>query len=136
MDLHAVAAMCNGYVGADIQALCREAAMSALQNSLQCKGEERLKSVGMEDWQEAHRKVGPSIVRGAAAEIPQVSWEDIGGLHEVKVHTVVDSGYPFTNRPCAQFGCTNRSFQEHCVSAKGSEGHKITITTFSKIVCW
>ncbi|CAK9227464.1 unnamed protein product [Sphagnum troendelagicum] len=84
VDLHAVAAMCNGYVGADIQALCREAAMSALQNSLQCKGEEHLKSVGMEDWQEAHRKVGPSIVRGAAAEIPQVSWEDIGGLHEVK----------------------------------------------------
>ncbi len=92
MDLHAVAAMCNGYVGADIQALCREAAMSALQNSLQCKGEERLKSVGMEDWQEAHRKVGPSIVRGAAAEIPQVSWEDIGGLHELTLDILLPIG--------------------------------------------
>lgn len=80
VSLAAVAAMCNGYVGADLQALCREAAMSAL-----CHGREEVKLVLMEDFQEAHKKVGASIVRSSAAEVPTVSWDEIGGLHDVKV---------------------------------------------------
>lgn len=79
MDLVAVAKMCNGYVGADLQALCREAAMSALSH------DEGVRPVEMKDFEEAHKKVGSSIVRSSAAEVPEVSWSDIGGLHDVKV---------------------------------------------------
>lgn len=96
VDLRNVAAMCNGYVGADLHALCREAAMSALRKALK---EGRVKEgdvhlVGMEEWEEARSNVGPSVVRGTAAEVPAVSWEDIGGLHAVKVrrHTILISG--------------------------------------------
>lgn len=85
VDLAAVATMCSGYVGADLQALCREAAMSALCHSMTATGGKGIKPVGMNDFLEARKKVGPSIVRGIAAEVPEVSWNDIGGLHEVKV---------------------------------------------------
>lgn len=78
VDLVAVAKMCNGYVGADLQALCREAAMSALSHN------EGVRPVEMKDFEEAHKRVGASIVRGSVAEVPEVSWDDIGGLHEVK----------------------------------------------------
>ncbi|CAM6104838.1 unnamed protein product [Calypogeia fissa] len=85
VDLHRIATMCNGYVGADLQALCREAAMSALKKGLK-EGlkEGQVKLVGMDEWEDARKNVGPSIVRGTAAEVPKVSWEDIGGLHDVK----------------------------------------------------
>jgi ATP-dependent 26S proteasome regulatory subunit len=87
VDLVAVAKMCNGYVGADLQALCREAAMSALSH------DEGVRPVEMKDFDEAHKRVGASIVRGSAAEVPEVSWNDIGGLHEVKVqfHSIRES---------------------------------------------
>lgn len=80
VDLVAVAKMCNGYVGADLQALCSEAAMSALRDE-----EGGVRAVEMKDFEEAHKKVGASIVRGSAAEVPETSWNDIGGLHDVKV---------------------------------------------------
>lgn len=83
VNLHAVAASCNGYVGADLAALCREAAMSTIRKSSGDQ-EEVLPSITMEDWDVARSKVGPSIVRGVIAEVPKVSWEDIGGLHDVK----------------------------------------------------
>ncbi|KAJ7529964.1 hypothetical protein O6H91_15G072500 [Diphasiastrum complanatum] len=84
VDLHVIAEQCNGYVGADLQALCREAAMCALRKSVIDMDEHETGSIGMEDWLEARAKVGPSLVRGIASEIPKVSWEDIGGLHDIK----------------------------------------------------
>lgn len=45
----------------------------------------RPRGVCMADWQAAMLRVGPSVVRGSAAEVPAVSWDDIGGLHDVKV---------------------------------------------------
>lgn len=84
LKLKFVADMCNGYVGADLAALCREAAMAALRRTMQDGTAGEMQQISMEDWQQAHLKVGPSIVRGAVSEVPEVSWEDIGGLHEVK----------------------------------------------------
>ncbi|MCO5601804.1 hypothetical protein L7F22_055929 [Adiantum nelumboides] len=85
VKLRLVADMCNGYVGADLAALCREAAMISLRRSLQeplhCNTQQTLL---MEDWEQAHLKVGPSIVRGAVADVPKVLWDDIGGLSELK----------------------------------------------------
>ncbi|MCO5608941.1 hypothetical protein L7F22_063159 [Adiantum nelumboides] len=85
VELRSVADMCNGYVGADLAALCREAAMVSLRRSLReplhCNTQQTLK---MEDWEQAHLMVGPSIVRGAVADVPKVLWDDIGGLSELK----------------------------------------------------
>ncbi|KAI6676906.1 hypothetical protein NL676_037702 [Syzygium grande] len=80
VDLRSVAIMCNGYVGADLEALCREATSFALKRFSDI--EQVL--VTMEDWDYARSIVGPSITRGVTVEIPKVSWDDIGGYKELK----------------------------------------------------
>lgn len=84
VDLRAVAASCNGYVGADLEALCREAAMSAVRKCSDSNLDDGSYSINMEDWKHARSVVGPSITRGVTVEIPKVSWEDIGGLKDIK----------------------------------------------------
>ncbi|XP_078435439.1 cell division cycle 48B isoform X2 [Wolffia australiana] len=81
VDLHAIASSCNGFVGADVEALCREAAMAAWRRS---RGGANSHVIKMEDWEYARKEVGPSITRGIAKEAFGVSWDDIGGLHELK----------------------------------------------------
>lgn len=84
VDLQTVAAFCNGYVGADLEALCREAAKLAYHRMLNlCEGDKVLKLL-MEDWECARSMVGPSITRGVTKEISIVSWDDIGGLKDLK----------------------------------------------------
>jgi len=83
-----------GYVGADIAALTKEAAMSALRRVLpeiKWKEEEELPGEVMErlvvkrdDFENALRVVEPSAMREVLVEIPKVKWEDIGGLEAVK----------------------------------------------------
>ena len=85
VDLQAIAASCNGYVGADLEALCREATMSALKRSSDANGDAGAFSLTLEDWKYAKTVVGPSITRGVTVEIPKVTWEDIGGLRDLKV---------------------------------------------------
>ncbi|KAK4376589.1 hypothetical protein RND71_002885 [Anisodus tanguticus] len=84
VDLRAIAASCNGYVGADLEALCREAAMSAVRKCSDSNLDDDSYSINMEDWKHAKSVVGPSITRGVTVEIPKVSWEDIGGLKDIK----------------------------------------------------
>jgi len=84
IDLKSIAALCNGYVGADLEALCCEATMIASKRSSNAKDASNF-SLTMEDWKNARSVVGPSITRGVTVEIPKVTWEDIGGLKEVKV---------------------------------------------------
>lgn len=82
IDLQAIAASCNGFVGADLEALCREATWSASKRA--SKDADMLR-LTMEDWKHARSVVGPSITRGVTVEIPNVTWEDIGGLRDLKV---------------------------------------------------
>ncbi|XP_019170878.1 PREDICTED: cell division control protein 48 homolog B isoform X2 [Ipomoea nil] len=84
VDLRAIAASCNGYVGADLEALCREATMSAARRSSTSNQEDGSWNVTMDDWKHARSVVGPSITRGVVVEVPKVSWEDIGGLKGIK----------------------------------------------------
>ncbi|KAA0034477.1 cell division control protein 48-like protein B [Cucumis melo var. makuwa] len=83
VDLRAIAASCNGFVGADLEALCREAAMAALQR---CSGtnENAILCMTTEDWKHARSIVGPSMTRGITVEVPNVTWDDIGGLKDLK----------------------------------------------------
>ncbi|CAL5388159.1 unnamed protein product [Camellia sinensis] len=84
VDLRSIAASCNGYVGADLEALCRKAAMSAVRKSSDANEEAGMRSLTMDDWKHARSVLGPSITRGVTVEIPKVSWEDIGGLKNLK----------------------------------------------------
>lgn len=85
VDLQAIATSCNGYVGADLEALCREATMSAVKRSSDANEFAGMLSITMEDWRHARSLVGPSITRGVTVEIPKVTWEDIGGQRDLKV---------------------------------------------------
>jgi len=94
VDLNWLAEITYGFVGADLEALAKEAAMSALRRNLpqiSWKKEEELPQdvfkklkVVKKDFQNALKMVEPSAMREVMAEIPNVKWSDIGGLEEVK----------------------------------------------------
>jgi len=93
VDLEELAEITHGFVGADLAALCREAAMVALRTILpQIDFElgsipyELLMElrVTREHFFEALKEVEPSALREVTVEIPDVRWEDIGGLQRVK----------------------------------------------------
>ncbi|HEX55485.1 MAG: AAA family ATPase [Candidatus Altiarchaeales archaeon] len=93
IDLEEIANSTHGFVGADLESLCREAAMNALKRILPridlTKDEipvevlEELK-VKKEDFVNAMKSVSPSALREVLVEIPDVKWSDIGGLEKVK----------------------------------------------------
>jgi len=93
VDLDELADITHGFTGADIAALCREAAMSALRRFLPKIDLERETipaeileqiKVTREDFTNALRIVQPSALREVILEIPNVRWEDIGDLEQVK----------------------------------------------------
>ena len=93
VDLDELADITHGFTGADIAALCREAAMSALRRFLPKIDLERETipaeileqiKVTREDFSNALRIVQPSALREVILEIPNVRWEDIGDLERVK----------------------------------------------------
>lgn len=93
VDLDHLAGITHGFIGADLEALCREAAMGTLRRllpdtdlSLAELPYDRLATltVGMEDFLAALREVEPSAIREVFVEVPQVRWADVGGLSGVK----------------------------------------------------
>jgi transitional endoplasmic reticulum ATPase len=82
-----------GFVGADIAALCREAAMTALRRILpeiDLEQKEISKDtldklvIKRSDFEEVMKEIQPSALREILFEVPTVTWEDIGGLDNVK----------------------------------------------------
>ncbi len=93
VDLEHYASISHGFVGADLEALCKEAAMSALRKILpEIKLDERVippetlekLQVVKEDFDNALKMVEPSAMREVLIELPDVRWEDVGGLDEAK----------------------------------------------------
>ncbi|WP_424019109.1 AAA family ATPase [Halorientalis pallida] len=78
VDLDRLSARTHGFVGADLQSLVTEAAMSALRRTR----EEPV--VAREDFEAALAAVDPSAMREYVAESPGVSFDDVGGLAEAK----------------------------------------------------
>jgi len=78
----------HGFVGADLHALCNEAALHSLRTNLQSgyrAGQlETLRRVGADDFAAARVRVRPSAMREMTVEVPRVSWDDVGGLADVK----------------------------------------------------
>ncbi|MCW3992585.1 MAG: CDC48 family AAA ATPase [Candidatus Bathyarchaeota archaeon] len=93
VDLKRVSEITHGYTGADLNALCREAAMKALRRYLpQIDLEERRiplevldqMEVTNDDILDAFREVTPTAMREVFLETPNVPWDDVGGLDAVK----------------------------------------------------
>ncbi len=90
--LREIADLTHGFVGADISSLCKEAAMHAIRLILpKIKIEEEIPPEIMEelvvtrdDFYDALRNIEPSALREVFVEVPQVRWDDIGGLESVK----------------------------------------------------
>ncbi|MFN6500925.1 MAG: AAA family ATPase [Nostoc sp. DedQUE01] len=86
VNLGAIADLAVGFVGADIKALCQKAAYIALRRqvpSLNSPIPENM-TVMHQDFLEAIKEIKPSVLRSVAIEVPSVSWDDIGGLDDVK----------------------------------------------------
>ena len=92
VNLEYISERTHGFVGADISALAKEAAMKALRRYLpQIKLEEAVPVEILEsmrvtgnDFEEALKEVEPSAMREVMIEIPRVAWDEVGGLDEAK----------------------------------------------------
>ena len=78
VDLDAVARRTQGFVGADLATFCREATMRAV---LRESGPDAVANV---DFDTARDAVGPSAMRGFTVSVPDVTYDDVGGLDDVK----------------------------------------------------
>ena len=93
VDLPRLADITHGFVGADLEALCREAAMICVrrilpeidfaQAALPYESLQKLE-LCKEDFLAALREVEPSALREVFVEVPTTTWEDVGGLEEPK----------------------------------------------------
>jgi len=93
VDLESIAQECHGYVGSDLAALCTEAALQCIREKMDLIDIEDEKidtkvlesmSVTQDHFRTALGHGGPSAIRETVVEVPNVTWDDIGGLLNVK----------------------------------------------------
>jgi transitional endoplasmic reticulum ATPase len=93
VDLNILASKTHGFVGADLEALCKEAAMASLRRLLPDLnlGETRVSEellekikVTKDDFESALKKIEPSAMREVMIVTPNVGWNNVGGLDEIK----------------------------------------------------
>ncbi|KAL9434167.1 hypothetical protein AB3S75_028908 [Citrus x aurantiifolia] len=103
VDLERVAKDTHGYVGSDLAALCTEAALQCIREKMdvidledETIDAEVLNSMAVtnEHFQTALGTSNPSALRETVVEVPNVSWEDIGGLDNVKRELQETVQYP------------------------------------------
>ena len=103
VEMRHLAEITHGFVGADLEALCREAAMSCLRRIMPALDfslssipyEQILKlEVHMDDFITALREIEPSAIREVFVEVPDVRWNDVGGLADVKRRLVEAVEWP------------------------------------------
>jgi transitional endoplasmic reticulum ATPase len=106
ISLKEYANITHGFVGADISAVCREAAMSALRRYLpqinldsELIDPELLEQIEVtkNDFEEALKEVMPSGIREVFVEIPNVNWDDIGGLEDLKQKLIESVDWPLSH---------------------------------------
>jgi transitional endoplasmic reticulum ATPase len=92
VDLEEMAEITHGFVGADLESLCKESAMRVLRRVLpEIKAEEDIPPetlkkmiVKKNDFKEALKEIQPSALREVLVQVPDIKWEDIGGLENAK----------------------------------------------------
>jgi len=102
LDLKEIADATHGFVGADLYALCKEAAMRTLERALpdlDVKEDiptevlENLK-VTKEDFRAALKRIEPSAMREVFVEVAEVHWDEVGGLDEAKQSLIESVEWP------------------------------------------
>lgn len=93
VDLAKISQATHGFVGADLAALAKEAAMGSLrrvmpeidleQDRISPEILKKIK-VTQKDFLKAQREVGPSALREVVVQVPDVRWDDVGGLDSLK----------------------------------------------------
>jgi len=103
VDLEAVSQETHGYVGSDLAQLCTEAALNCIREKMDIIDLEEetidaevlnAMSVTMDHFRAALGHSNPSALRETVVEIPNVTWEDIGGLEDVKRELKETVQYP------------------------------------------
>ncbi|MDH3501010.1 MAG: CDC48 family AAA ATPase [Nitrosopumilus sp.] len=93
VNLKQISKTTHGFVGADLESLSKEAAMRALRRILpeidldeEKISKEILQKIQItdEDFKEALKEVRPSALREVQVQVPNISWDDVGGLNELK----------------------------------------------------
>jgi len=106
VDINELAETTHGFVGADLAALCREAAMHALRRVLPDIDlqEQRIDPEILEklfvtsnDFMDSMKSINPSALREVFIEVPNVHWEDIEGLDELKESLKEVVEWPLSN---------------------------------------
>ncbi|TPX72487.1 hypothetical protein CcCBS67573_g05835 [Chytriomyces confervae] len=95
VNFEALAISTNGYVGADLTALWREAWVHCLENERAC--------LSNQDFTYALANTTPSTTRGHAVSVPHgLTWESVGGLEDVKLKLKQSVEWPITRRAVFQ----------------------------------
>merc|ERR1719249_108100 len=103
IDLEVIADATHGYVGADLAQLCAEAAMNCIREQLDFIDIEAdeidadiLDAMNVEQYHfdDAMKSVSPSSIRETTVQIPDVKWQDIGGLEATKKNMIEMVQYP------------------------------------------
>lgn len=106
VDIKHIAEMTHGFVGADLASLCREAAMNAVREIIpQIKWETNevphklimSLEVNMDHFNAAMREVEPSALRDIIVEIPDTTFDEVGGLEQVKEVMEESVTWPITH---------------------------------------
>jgi transitional endoplasmic reticulum ATPase len=107
VDLKRLADTSHGFVGSDLAALAKEAAMRSLRRvipSVDLSAESLPSSVlnkitvTMEDFTDVLNEMEPSAMREVFVEIPNVHWDDVGGLGEIKMELMESIEWPLKYR--------------------------------------
>lgn len=102
VDLNEIADTTHGFVGADLEMLCKEAAMRVLRRVLpDIKADEEIPKetlkkmiINKSDFKEALKEIQPSALREILVQIPNIKWDDIGGLENAKQELIEAVEWP------------------------------------------
>jgi transitional endoplasmic reticulum ATPase len=105
VNLDGLADRTHGFVGADVNALCKEAAMKALrrylpdltsEDDIPADAIEKMMVTG-EDFDEALKETEPSAMREVLVDVPKVTWKDLGGLGPLKQEIIEAIEWPLNH---------------------------------------
>jgi transitional endoplasmic reticulum ATPase len=115
VDLEHIAKITHGFVGADLEALCREAAMACLRIifpnidfAMEDIPYEQLLNleIRMSHFLEALKEIDPSAIREVFVEVPDVGWADVGGLADIKRELTETVQWPLAHPELFQIAST------------------------------
>ena len=120
VNLDELTEVTHGFVGADLEALCKEAAMRVLRRILpEVQTDKEVPQEVLEkmvlhksDFKDALKEIQPSALREVLVQIPDVTWEDVGGLESAKQELKEAVEWPLKNpEKFKKFGITSNSLR-------------------------